>query len=383
MEVSVPLTLPATPYELADALDKIRLNDPRGSCSLESVDCELEYLPQFLNPNVNLYDLNYLAYRLYNLSEWELDCFEGMVMMDAVQTSYSPIAIERLINMTHSMEHCQIAHEAYDDTSLGKFYAENGFVPDLEPLSENVFAWLDYGKIGKEMREGEGGVFTPNGYVVQNGEIVQAYQSGDAIPAEKPDYVILLEVYKGCDNAPGCENSRLFRLKLPAGSETLEAMLKHLNAASVEECGWRCLDCRVPALTDTVSSCEDMREIIRFNTLLSGMDEKTVFKYKAVIGAAECTDLQTAKILATHLDQFMLDRKMGSAQELALAELAFLMGHKEVELLQSFVNLDGYGQALLARDNAVLTPYGHLVRDDYQPMQAPLDTPNQSGMEMK
>lgn len=200
---------------------------------------------------------------------------------------------------------------------------------------------------------------------------------------KKPDYVVLLEVSKGCFNAPGCENSRLFRLKLPAGSETLEAMLKHLNTASFEECGWRCLDCRVPALMEAVSGCEDMREIIRFTTLLSGMDEKTVFKYKAVIGAAECVDLQTAETLAAHLDQFMLDRKMGSAQELALAELAFLIGQKEVELLQSFVNLNGYGQALLARDNAVLTPYGHLVRDDYQPLQAPLDTLSQSGMEMK
>lgn len=185
MQISVSLTLPATPYELMDALDKTHVTDAHTDYSMEVVSCGLEELPQFLNTDTNLYELNHLAERLAGLSEWEMDCFEGMVMMDAVQTNYSPIAIERLINMTHSMEHCQIAHEAYDDTSLGKFYAENGFVPDLETLSENVFAWLDYGKIGKEMREGEGGVFTPNGYVVQNGEIAQAYQSGDAILAEK------------------------------------------------------------------------------------------------------------------------------------------------------------------------------------------------------
>ena len=62
-----------------------------------------------------------------------------MVMMDAVQTQYAPISVERLINMTHSTEHCQIAYEAHDDPSLGKFYADNDFVPALERVSDEVY----------------------------------------------------------------------------------------------------------------------------------------------------------------------------------------------------------------------------------------------------
>ena len=61
------LILPATPYELADALDKICVDDPSGSISLEFVDCELDYLPQFLTPDVHLYELNHLAERLVTL----------------------------------------------------------------------------------------------------------------------------------------------------------------------------------------------------------------------------------------------------------------------------------------------------------------------------
>lgn len=39
------------------------------------------------------------------------------------------------------------------------------------------------------MREAEGGVFTPHSYVVQNGEIMQTYQSGDAIPKERQSII--------------------------------------------------------------------------------------------------------------------------------------------------------------------------------------------------
>lgn len=188
---SSTIALPATPYELLDALDRARVTDERVIYSTEILRCELDYLPQFLSPNSNLYELNHLCQRLASLSDWERDCFEGMVMMDAVQTSYAPIPLDRLINMTASMEHCQIAYEAHNDESLGKFYAENGFVPQLDSLPDNIYAWLDFGKIGKEMREGEGGVFTPSGYVVQNGMIARLYQSGDAVPTEKPDYTVL------------------------------------------------------------------------------------------------------------------------------------------------------------------------------------------------
>ena len=123
--------------------------------------------------------------------------------------------------MTHSMANCQIAYEAHDDHSLGLFYADNGFVPQLETLPESIFKWLDYSKIGKELREAEGGVFTPNGYVVQNGEIAQAYQSGAAIHTEKPDYTVLLKVNKGCFNDPDYDNELTALLKLPADDKAL------------------------------------------------------------------------------------------------------------------------------------------------------------------
>ncbi|WRS28796.1 antirestriction protein ArdA [Oscillospiraceae bacterium MB08-C2-2] len=234
---SSEITLPATPYELADALEKARITGDTVY-STEVLSCRLDYLPQIIAPDTNLYELNHLAHRLSSLNTWELDCFEGMVMMDAVQLKYAPIPVERLISMTHSMAHCQIAYEAHDDQSLGKFYADNDFVPALEKVSDEVYAYLDFGKIGKEMREGEGGVFTPRGYVVQNGEIAAQYHSGDSVPLVKPDYAVLLRVTKGYFNAPAQEDTPAVYLKLPAEDAAFHQAMDAVGADSPEECAF-------------------------------------------------------------------------------------------------------------------------------------------------
>ena len=79
----------------------------------------------------------------------------------------------------------------------------------------------------------------------------------------------------------------------------------------------------------------------------------------------------------------MLDRTSASPAEYARNEIGFLLdGGPDAELLSQYVSLHAYGQALLTRQNAALTPYGVVNRDDNQPMQAPFEQPAQSGMEM-
>lgn len=370
------LTLPATPYELADALDKIRMDDLRGICSLENVYCELEYLPQFIIPNVNLYDLNHLAHRLYNLSEWELDCFEGMVMMDAVQTQYAPIPMERLINMTHSMEHCHIAYEAHNETSLSMFYAENGFVPDLEALPENVFAWLDYGKIGKEMREGEGGVFTPSGYVVQNGEIRKVYHSGDTIPAETPDYMVLLMVGNGFFSDPECNGKLTGSLKLPASDEELHRLAEKVKATSPRGCNFTAEDCIIPRLIDEITDLLEATNghgyglINELANQLQRLDQDgSLPTYKAMLEAApKDISLEEALDLTFQTEEFMLMREVSSPADYARKELK-KHGLPFIDDLLSRSHLAHYGTKLMEQGGATTTDYGILFSRNGQTLE--------------
>ena len=385
------LSLPATPYELADAMEKARITDERVIYSTELMGCKLDYLPQFIAPAVNLYELNHLAQRLSSLSAWDLDCFEGMVMMDAVQTQYDPIPVDRLINMTHSMEHCQIACEAHDDQSLGKFYADNDFVPELETLSERIFPWLDYAKIGKEMREGEGGVFTPHGYVVQNGEIAAEYHSDDAVPLKNPDYTVLLRVEKGHFNDPDYDNETAVFLKLPAGDAALLQAVDSVGAASPEECTFSAVDCMAPSLTGKITDAlyasegdcyglvnELAEQLRRIN------DKHNILSYKAMLAVAPATiTLEDSYDLALATEDFSVIRDADNPADYARFVLSKYCIEQESELFAS-ADLNRYGSKLIQEKGISLTEYGVLWSLTGRTVEQYLGQPSQSlGMEMK
>lgn len=387
---SVEIALPATPYELADALDRAGIAGDTVY-SAEVLSCKLDYLPQFIAPDINLHELNHLAHRLSALSEWELDCFEGMVMMDAVQTQYAPIPVERLINMTHSMAHCQVAYEAHDDQSLGKFYADNDFVPALENVSDEVYAYLDFGKIGKEMREGEGGVFTPHGYVVQNGEIAAEYHSGDALPLEKPDYAVLIRVTKEYFNGPAQDSESAVYLKLPAGDAALLQAVDAVKAASPEECAFSAVDCMAPFLTDKINDALYASEgdcyglVNELAEQLRRMaDKRSLPTYKAMLEAVPGEIfLEDALDLSQQIENFSVISEATTPADYAKFMLSKYCIECESELF-SCANLHKYGEKLMEEKGILLTDYGVLWSLTGQTVEQCLNRPSQSfGMEMK
>lgn len=388
---SAEITLPATPYELEDALEKAGITGDTVY-SAEVLSCQLDYLPQFIAPDTNLHELNHLAGRLSSLSSWELDCFEGMVMMDAVQFQYAPIPLERLINMTHSMAHCQIAYEAHDDPSLGKFYADNDFVPALEKVSDEAYAYLDFGKIGKEMREGEGGVFTPCGYVVQNGEITAEYHSGDALPIEKPDYAVLLRVTKGYFNDPAQDDAPAVYLKLPAEDTALLQAMDAVGAASPEECAFSAEDCMVPSLTEKINDALYASEgdcyglVNELACQLRQLEtEKRLLTYKAMLEEAPGDlSLEEALDLTSMTEEFELLSDAASPAEYAKKEIQRMLPLECEHGLNQFCDLEGYGRYLLEQRGTLETEYGLLEPRNGMTVEQCLNRPGQSfGMELK
>lgn len=392
-ETSSTLTLPAAPYEILDALDKARITNERVIYSAEIIGCELDYLPQFIGNNANLYELNHLAERLFSLNEWELDCFEGMVMMDTIRTQYSPIAVDRLINMTHSMNDCHVVYEAHDDSTLGKFYADNDFVQKLKNVPDEIYECLDFGKIGKEMREGEGGVFTPHGYVVQNGEILQTYHSGDAVTLEKPDYTVLLRVTKGYFNDPQYDNNLVAFLKLPADDEMLSQAVEAVKAASPEECVFSAADCMIPSLTEKIGDALYESEGDRYglvNELAQQLrhikEENGVLTYKAMLETAPADiSLEDVLDLAFLTGEFELLSETASPADYAEKEVQRLMSFESDDGLEQFCNLEGYGRYLMEKYGIAQTPYGLLEQQNGRTVEQCLNNrPSKShGMEMR
>ena len=381
------LSLPAAPYQLQDAFDKLRLAEDESLYWEITEYRQFEELSSILNDTCELKDLNALAQKLSELDERQCTAFAGLLAIE--QRKKQPIPISRLIDLSYSTECCHVVEEALNDSQLGRFCAENGFCPEVDDLPDQVFDLLDFERLGREHRQREGGVLVnrtadhSGGYVEQRDELLEVYKTLN-LTHKAPDYAVLLEVSKGFFNDPGYDSGRTAQLKLPASPETLNAALEAVGAWDWREAGWSCLDCRVPALTEMISDAEE--GIDHLNHLawrLADMEPKALTAYKALLEVTDCKELQSAEALMDSLDKYIFSPQFSSPIEVAKGELSVVLCNEDAATLTPHLNLYQYGQALIQRCGGTLTAYGLIERHDGQPVQTMETQPRQGGMEMK
>lgn len=381
------LNLPAAPYEILDAMDKLRLDYG------ESVRFGIEEyyrfgsLVPYLSEKYDLCELNALAQKLSELDDRQETAFEGLLQM-AIHKKEEPIDLPSLINMAYSTDCCHVVGEVLNDSQLGRFCAENDFVPGTEKMPDSLFDLLDFERIGREHRQREGGILVerspdhPGGYVEQSDALVEAYKALD-LSVKTPDYTILLEVSKGFFNDPGYDSEKTIQLKLPAAPEALDAALTALNVWDWREAGWNCLDCKVPALAEMISDDEDgINFLNHMAQRLADMEPAVLNAYKALLSATGCKSLQQAEQLMDMLDQYIFSPQYSSPVEVAKGELSVSLAEPDTETLAPHLNLYQHGQALIQRCGGALTPYGLIEREDRQSVQAIAESPEQGRMEM-
>lgn len=370
---STTLCLPATPYELLDVLDKTRIKDA-GELYIQIEEYHrFPQLAPFLDGEADLCQLNALAQKLSELDDWQSISFEGLVKMEVEKRE--PFGIPRLIDLAYSADCCHVVPEAKNDAALGRFYAENGFVPEVDGLSDELFDLLNFEKIGHDCRTGEGGVFTSGGYMVQHTELTEAYKDMD-LTLKMPDYTILLEISKG--NDPAYDSEKTVRLSLPAEPAAMDAALTAVGAWDWREAGFRCLDCRVPALISHIDEDENIAHIHRLAQKLQAMGRDELVKLKAVLEVTEDFSVLGVTRTIDTLEQYDFSPQTGTPEEMAREELGVILPAQDAEKLIPHLNLYAYGQALIQEQECSLTEYGLVSREDGQSLK-PME---QSGMEM-
>lgn len=381
------LSLPAAPYQMLDAFEKLRLAEGESPYWEITGARQFEELSSVLNETCGLYDLNALAGKLSKLDEQQRTAFAGLLAIEQKKNQTIPIA--KLIDIACSTDCCHVVGTALNDSQLGRFCAENGFLPELDNLPDSIFELLDFERIGREHRLREGGVFAarsadhPGGYVEQHDALTEVYKTLDLTP-KNPDYTLLLEVSKGFFNDPGYDSDKTVQLKLPASPEALSSVLDAVEAWDWREVGWSCLDCRVPMLTEMISDAGEGIDFLNcLSQRLADMEPKALTAYKALLEAVKCHDLQNAALLADSLDKYIFSPQYSSPIEVAKGELSTILCDREAEIITPYVNLHQYGQALIRSYNGVLTAYGLIERVDGQPIQGVEESPTQGGMEMK
>lgn len=347
------LTLPAAPYEMLDALERAGCRSSEEAYFQVEEYLDFEYLESVIPPDCSLNHLNVLAEKLSELDDRQSISFEGLLKMEQEKRE-GQISIHTLIQLAHNADCCHVLGEALNDSQLGRFYAENDFLEELSDLPENVFDLLDFERIGREERQAEGGVFTRGGYVVQNTELEQIPLPDD--PPPEPDYTVLLKVSRRDSH-----DALSATIRLPASEEELDKALEQLDAAGWEECGYTCLDCAVPWAREWMEE-EDLSTIQPFAEELNQLQKQGQLpKYKALLLASRCEDLTDALELADSIKDMVFSPAIHSPKDIALAKLQTVFDADNLNTLLRYLDLNGYGNELIAVDHEELTPYG-LIR---------------------
>ena len=366
-ERGVELTFPVSQYEMMDAFEQIHTKSPGDVYwQVDEFYC-FDYLAPHLDESMSIFEFNSLTEQLSKLDERQETALEGLLQMQVnkhMQENGGIITVPELMMLAHNVDHCHVLADVHTDTELGKFCADNDFLPELTALPDSVYALLDYAKIGKQMRESEAGAFTPHGYVVRTEELQPL---PDFEPQREISYMIRLTLMNH-------ENEQKTAvLDLPATEQRMQEVQKELDAPEWFDAQFTGCDAIVPQLNSMLTDVEDLP---RINELAQALQELKangqLTKIKAVIGATQCETLDDVFDRIEKLPQYCFETKIRDKDALVRDELEFVLGGKDADLIYKHLNREAYAEDVLKQYGAEITPYGMVNRADFGPLHEPI-----------
>ena len=366
-ERGVELTFPVSQYEMMDAFEQIHTKSPGDVYwQVDEFYC-FDYLAPHLDESMSIFEFNSLTEQLSKLDSYQETALEGLLQMQVknhMQENSGIITVPELMMLAHNVDHCHVLADVHTDTELGKFCADNDFLPELTALPDSVYALLDYAKIGKQMRESEAGAFTPHGYVVRTEELQPL---PDYEPQRDINYMIRLTLMNH-------ENEQKTAvLDLPATEERLLEVQKELDAPEWYDAQFTGCDTIAPQLNTLLTDVEDLP---RINELAQALQELKasgqLTKFKAVVSATQCESLDDVFDRIEKLPQYCFETKIRDSDALVRDELEFVLGGKDADLIYKHLNREAYAEDVLKQYGAELTPYGMVNREDFGPLHEPI-----------
>ena len=371
-ERGVELTFPVSQYEMMDAFEQIHTKSPGDVYwQVDEFYC-FDYLAPHLDESMSIFEFHSLTERLSKLDSYQETALEGLLQMQVnkhMQENGGIITVPELMMLAHNVDHCHVLADVHTDTELGKFCADNDFLPELTALPDSVYALLDYAKIGKQMRESEAGTFTPHGYVVRTEELQPL---PDYEPQREINYMIRLTLMNH-------ENERKTAvLDLPATEQRLLEVQKELDAPEWFDAQFTGCDAIAPQLNTMLTDVEDLP---RINELAQALQELKasgqLTKFKAVVSATQCETLDDVFDRLEKLPQYCFETKIRDKDALVRDELEFVLGGKDADLIYKHLNREAYAEDVLKQYGAEITPYGMVNRADFGPLHEPISEQQQ------
>ena len=375
-ERGVELTFPVSQYEMMDAIEQIHAKSPGDVYwQVDEFYC-FDYLAPHLDESMSIFEFNSLTEQLSKLDGYQETALEGLLQMQVdkhMQESSGIITVPELMMLASNVDRCHVLADVHTNEDLGKFYADNDFLPELNDLPDSVYNLLDYAKIGKQMREDESGVFTPHGYVVRTEELQPL---PDHEPQRDINYMIRLTLMNH-------ENEQKTAvLDLPATEQRLLEVQEELDAPEWYDAQFTGCDAIVPQLNAMLTDVEDLPRINELaHSLLELKASGQLTKLKAVLGATQCETLDDVFDRIEKLPQYCFETKIRDKDALVRDELEFVLGGKDADLIYKHLNREAYAEDVLKQYGAELTPYGMVNREDFGPLHEPIPEQQQEQMQ--
>lgn len=364
------LELPATPYEIRDALQRARVPEG-GGYTLEGSGDWPDFLWSTLFDDTisgenALEELNLLAHAVSRMDEMQAGIFEGAVKLHMEETGKETVTLKELINLSACLDDYEFQTGVTNDVSLGRACMEGGMLDIVENLPDGAVELLDPAKVGKALRDSDHGAFTPRGYVYRGTAAVRReFYDGEHLPACGEDHQGLLSLRIGKLDALGRDGG--VWLELPADEKAIQWALLSVGEESFDACRIAEAKSIIPAFQYQLAGDEDIGKL---NTLAGRLqelqrempDDLMLMKYKAVLELEQCFDLDMALDIAANLGCYDFGPDILSPDaygEYVLQSAGIDTGDPAF----SYFDFRGYGERQIGQAGYVFTPYGAVSRN--------------------
>ena len=353
------IQLPATESEIKDAYLRARITDKNQEYSMTLCEMYGTDISDQIQPDTQTVEkMNFLAKHMRGFDEQQHELFRGYMKQKGIE-NLNPTD---LINISYNLDECEIYYDIGNDEELGKFYADNGMLDWLENAHENLWKYLNYEKIGQDIREAEGGIYTDEGYFFNGAEEFLTVYDGATFPEdfERDEYILKLHIGKKSSIEAGNTDDGLW-LNLPASKEEKSRALDELCVSSFDECYLHTVQSMDVKIPQCISSISQLGALNSLTHRMRDMEHSgELAKFRAVLASIRHNDLDEIILSANSLNKYELYPELSSAVEYAKESVKREYGSMLPQSVIRNFNYESYAVDLCMQNDIRITEYGVL-----------------------
>lgn len=362
-QYAADIYLPASLYEIDDAIDKCRGYLVKTDIMPFSIsECErVPLLSQLRFDGTNLYELNFLAKQIGEFDNAQLAVYNALLPLVVGENYESElISIKDLINLTYSVDDCSVAAKVFNDKDFGEMLIDNEMVEGIENLSDEMIKLLDYGKVGEAHRKAENGVYVNGYYISREGFKLKEIFNGETLPEYTPDNYLFrfhlsnTEIHETVIDVPF--------------NESTEQFIKNAKESEFNLFDFESAIPKILRFSKNMRIRIDVDDLNRVNELVKSyllLDEIQTVKFKAALyyeGITTLDDMDEIEYILKNVDSYNLKYFNVYPSDFAKDYLEQFLDEAFPKEYLNLINTNALGDMLMGELRGGYTPYGILLQ---------------------